>query len=93
MYVNNFIMVKFSFFTNFNLDIFLKITNAHVIQTSVHTRISNGQWTHAIIREIFMNINSGSIARKVFLYHANHSAVTNAILTVAWSDGKLASGK
>jgi hypothetical protein len=70
----------------------LKLKRLHNIHTIVHAIISNGQCTHTITLDMFISITKGRNQYPIFLYQAKNNQVRKATLTVAWSEGKLASG-
>lgn len=71
---------------------YLKVIIAEKIQIINQTKISKGQWTHAMILEIDIQSIKGNKIQNNFLYHAKKRAVKKANATVAWSDGNEASG-
>jgi len=92
MYHIIFIIRLFNLFTSFDFLNNLKLIKAQIIQTILQTNISSGQWTHAIILETHINNTKGKNHQKVFLYSNKYNHVKKAKLTVAWSEGKDASG-
>lgn len=70
----------------------MKKRKAENIPKSVPAKISRGQCTHTRIRARFIHIMIGKSIYQSVLYQVNSRAVTKAILTVAWSEGKLFDG-
>lgn len=87
-----FIIIKFVLSIIFNFDKYLNAIKLDIIHIRVQTIISKGQWTQRIILEINIEITNIVKINQVFLYQAKNNHDKKAIDTVAWSDGKDASG-
>lgn len=85
-------MKLFRDFTNFIFGSSFVAIYAAINHTTLPAMISKGQCTPAIILLIFMITTQGKKAQKTFLYPVKNSAIKNATETLAWSEGKLASG-